>query len=865
MPPTLLTKGKIKKLKWFSKETEHEANNLLGVKFIMEYLLKRVNFKNFPSNIKPYGCGSHVLILRSGTGSGKSTTIPDYLYKTFFEKTKKTIIITEPTRATTESIPYDIVKYNADLKMGVNIGYQTGIAAKKPARGILFCTTGVLLQFLKLFDDETIIKKYSFILIDEVHMRETTMDMCMYYLKLFLKRNWDKVDCPFVIFMSGTFEPELFLNYFECKSDSFLDVEGLSFPITDYFTKYDLSDYISYIGDLIESIHIENISDINKTEFCDILIFLQGMGKISQIEEKIHYLNSVVFSNGLEFSIKHSRDQMIKYNTQRKTGGDVQNLYLLPVIVMSEHLNKGSTEYIKLYSDIKTLKVPIYKFIDGKKTDEILHYSSVSRRIILGTNAIETGMTIDTLGYCIDSGWVLDTIFMPNYGCLMMVEKGIPKSSALQRRGRVGRKATGSFYGCYTKETYDTFPKNKISNIIKEDITELLLSIIISETETSLEVNSNINKINNINLNSPSDGIEYYPDIINTKKHDDANLFRIEMFEQNNEFKINNLFHEKYQIKSKNEFDVSKLEFIQSISSDSLCFSLEKLYVLGFINNKYQPTIFGLYASKFTKLSMENIRLLLGGYAHGCNIPDLITIASFLQMGSFKLGIKRKKYNYCDIFDTNDTYKANCYAKYFIRDDFIEFIFIWDEFMSVTNSVYEYLRKSGKTGKNYFKLINDWCEKKRFNINNLLNIVEIRNEIMLVMRQIGLNPYYNGLNMDYRKYNLVNLLNDNFVCGYNEIKKIKKTIYEAYRLNLFILDSKTDKYVNYNYGYKLTNTDNILLKPVFIHDKKIKSKYIIVSSVSLKSDLNSSLYEFTGSDVCVLDDFVNPDLDFILH
>ena len=124
--PTLLTKGNIVPQKWMSVSEKQDGQNKITKDFLIDFISNRVpERRNEHSKIKPKSFGYKVILLKSGTGSGKSTVLPPELYYKFFEKKHKTIVITEPRRLTAESIPEDILKYHSKLKMGVNIGWQT--------------------------------------------------------------------------------------------------------------------------------------------------------------------------------------------------------------------------------------------------------------------------------------------------------------------------------------------------------------------------------------------------------------------------------------------------------------------------------------------------------------------------------------------------------------------------------------------------------------------------------------------------------------------------------------------------------------------------------------------------------------------
>ena len=65
-----------------------------------------------------------------------------------------------------------------------------------------------------------------------------------------------------------------------------------------------------------------------------------------------------------------------------------------------------------------------------------------------------------------------------------------------------------------------------------------------------------------------------------------------------------------------------------------------KLYNFGLIYGNGYPTSLGLLINKIRNLSIENAIMVLSGYNYGCNILDLITIASYNMVGKSKLILK---------------------------------------------------------------------------------------------------------------------------------------------------------------------------------------------------------------------------------
>ena len=862
----------------FHKDKD-ELEKIRPIDYILNFINDRIPQSSFePEIIKPKGIGSRVIIIKAGTSSGKSTTIPPELYNKFYEISRKNIIVTQPRVLTAVDIPLQVIQFYKNLKLGENIGFKTGIVERKPNRGIIYMTIGVLIQQLKLLDDEAIMKKYSFILIDEVHDRSIQTDTALFYLKSFLQRNWQLSTCPLLILMSATIEPEIFMNYFECPENHFIEVKGFSHPIDNQFSKYQLSNYISYAINMAEKTHLENLTDIdNNILVRDILIFVQGNKDAKIIIEKLHKFNSEILEKTqteIDLYLSNINQNINKNKINEITGGKDLPYYICPILITSDTYKEGGNDYKNLFSDLALLSVPIYS--SDKK---IIKYVKPSRKIIVGTNVVETGLTIPTLKYCIDTGFAKVNEFNPNFGISLFINKPITHDSAMQRRGRVGRKTSGIWYPCYTEEIFNNMINMSFPQIINNEITDMLLALIISETKTEIRLATNQE------IKYKNDEFQKYKQInrkINIDNLDKNLNNKIEsklLIEKDKIFQMNQFDQELYIISSNNVFEAKNMDFIQFPPADSIIYSLEKLHGLGFINYDYSPTIFGFYGSKIRKVKIENIRLLFACYSYGGNMLDLITIIAMLE-AKFNLKInKYKPRNLLGLSDIENTY----YYKFIFADDFIEYLLIWYEFMDILNSYQNSFNeneiivnetkttktkttktkttktKTTKTNKNLnFDKINNWAKENGFNIKDFYNITELRDEIIENFLILGLNPYYNGLNLPKGTYNLLNIMKRNIKEGYEEIIKIKKCIYEGYRYNLAIYNKKLNTYVTNKTHLPVTLETKLIRL-----DKKNLPMYVIIGKIELKeSNKEKGTYEFIGSQISILDGYVNIDTEY---
>lgn len=767
--PSLLVRGNLVK-----KEDARPLDH------IMDFISDLVPSKGEQPKSKPRSLSDKVVVLKAGTGSGKSTTIPPELYKRFFERNRKSIAVTQPRVLTAIDLVYTILNIDtySDLILEKNIGFNTGDYKRPPRKGIEFMTVGLLLQ--KFVDPERVKAKYGFIVIDEVHERSIELDTLIFLIKSFLKVNWKDPDCPLIILMSATFDHKLFMRYFDDVPESnYFEVKGQSFPIQENFAKYDVTSVKDYA--LGKALELHEKDDSTK----DILIFVHG-GVL--MEELIEELN--------------------KYNLKLHEQGNRR--YVAPIKLTSETNRLGGREYVQTFSPIENLLVNLKPNV---------HVRPI-RRIFVATNVAETGVTIDTLKYCIDTGLVSSSEFDPEYACSSILTKAVSQSAARQRRGRVGRKAPGFWYPCYTQQTYDSLPIDQLSQMLTQDLTLELLHIICNECDLELSEQ----KPEKEELHMP--GTPRRP----TKKNKCPETFI--------KHRLSDI---QYVLRQNKSLDLQTIDFFESPSASSLEYSLEKLNLMGMITNARSGilvTIWGYYANRFRKISIESIRSIFEGYRVGACILDLITIASFL--GNWR-SVFTKEYNYRNPTKASLDKEVLMHSRVLLADEFIDCIFLMEEFKRQVT-----LQKDPSK----------WCEKQGVKLSGLVKVIQLRDDLVNDMIVNGLNPFYNGLGVSHC---CINLRARDYKTFRSEICKLKQCIYAGYRLNLL----KREEF-GYSRVYRKrpVKVRSKLLQPIVENIER--PLYVVCASISLSSWKNKMSFMGDGP-ISVLDGFVDVDEEFVFN
>lgn len=806
--PSLLIKGNLVADKYV-KQSVANPDLILPLDYIMNFISNRIpdGFKSKPK-IKPTSYGDKLILIKAGTASGKSTTIPPTLFLRFFDRLKKSICVSQPRVLNAISIPLDIINIPGyeEFKIEKNIGFLTGDFKRPPnEKGITFMTVGILLNQLINMTAEEISLRYSFIVLDEIHERSADMDTLLFLIKKFLQENWKNDDCPLILAMSATFEPDLFFKYFNCPKHHFIEVKGISFPITTHYSKFDVMDIKSFAVQKAIELHENNQDDFKHT-VKDIIIFVHSNELGKEITSKLHAYN---------------------YQLYKSTNKN----YIAPIQLTREINRIGSKEYMDTFSLIDIIRMHV---VD--ENGQILTSVKPIRRIIVSSPIAEVGLTIETLKYCIDTGFIISAEFNPEFACSMTLAKNITKGIALQRKGRVGRKAPGVWYPCYTEETFNHLPQDQFSEMLTRDVTDRMLNILCKESEVMI-------------------------DHIDTSSHKYKKMIK-------DAFYINKLYDNKPQIiKHLKKIDFAQIDFFESPGATMLEFSMEKLSGLGMIDKFYNPTLFGYFANKFRKLSVEAIRMILSGYCWGANIPDLITIAAFVSV-EYR-NICTKQYQLRNPVKVKLDEEVLLHTRVLFADEFVDSLFLWEEFLKVLENMNKaivkqsfYVTKITSKTKTRISTVEDWCVQNNVKYTGLLAVAQLRDDVFTSMLKMGLNPYYNGLELERGKYNLSNIVKTNIANGVSELIKIKRCIMEGFRFNLLRWSEEDKCYQRVWKTYPVL-VKSALTKPIM--EQQSKPLYLIAAAIHLTKGFSKNKpFEFRAeAPISILDGFIDIDKRFL--
>ena len=764
-PITLLRKGFLVAR---MGENQADLDKIVPLDYIMNWFGKKLDSKTANS------MSDRVVVLVAKTASGKSTAIAPSLYLRFFNKYRKRIVITQPRVLTTMEIPKDIGNietYKKPNKEGLsielyrNLGYQTQeFVRKTKEKGILFCTTGILLQFLKNMSDEQFIKKFKFIMIDEAHDRSLDVDLVLLLMKQLISRNLSN-NPPFLVLMSATLNVEQYSKYFNTKT--VFEVNGQSKPIEVIYPSVDVDNIYSKTCEIVkelENYEQQNPSDVLDKGIRDVIVFMPATGPIKRMITSLTKLNT---------SLKKK---------------------ILPISITSADINGGTDNYRLIMEDFTKLKVEV----EGKKVPAY-------RRVIVSTNVAETGLTLESLRYCIDTAFQFTNEFNPRYGLNIMTTKPTTSSMSLQRKGRVGRKHAGIFYPLFTESTFNAMIVDNTPSVDVEDITSHLLALIANESMV------NTDKLPVYRMLSPpsDDSIKYSLEKLYSLGAIDATGNITQLGKMMNTFRKMNI-------------ESCKMILSGLVSGASI---------------KELVCLACLLTIRKSDILLDKKETGIVPFDAGILFDELYEIGSTFDRSR------------CDTLNFN-----RLKAKLLIGCEMLEMLLIYQRF-------------SAKAATLSVGDLETWCQDKGLNYYKLCSITESIDEVywqMLV--QIKINPLHRSTQQSELYQTLKRSSDINNTELVDSVIKLKQCIYEGYKNNILIWNEEENSFQTSS-GLNVSVLSKIAsrlsyqkLGASFDQDKP---KILIYKELITRQDPKTGKFVHEASMISTMDGFVQVDINFL--
>ncbi|KAG5979261.1 hypothetical protein E4U55_005372 [Claviceps digitariae] len=394
------------------------------------------------------GSDSRVLVLVGETGSGKSTQVPQFLYRESWCRRQKihvpasqdemfvggTIAITQPRRVAATTLAHRVSQEAGTPlgKVGSDgrglVGYSVRFDHRVPkGTKIKFLTEGTLLQELLR---DPYLRQYSAIVVDEIHERSLDVDLLVGFLKQIIHTGTEmRGGIPLrVVIMSATADVDVIKSFFADASPAglsgdlvqVLHIEGRQFPVEVVHEAQPVADIQDALVKRILKIHVEEPLP------GDILAFLTGQEEIEAVQKLIEEYATTLASN-------------------------MPRIKVLP-----------------LYGQLS---------VDGQREAFQPVSTRFTRKIVLATNIAETSVTVPGVRYVVDCGKAKIKQYRPRLGMESLLAKPISKSSAVQRTGRAGREAPGKCFRLYTDAAFEALQETDLPEILRNDVLGAVLTM----------------------------------------------------------------------------------------------------------------------------------------------------------------------------------------------------------------------------------------------------------------------------------------------------------------------------------------------------------------------------------------------------
>ncbi|XP_075591155.1 uncharacterized protein LOC142598076 [Dermatophagoides farinae] len=386
-----------------------------------------------------------VTIIVAETGSGKTTQLPQIIYKHLLSNrnlsnsryNKPLIVCTQPRRIAAINVA-TTVSNNLGFELGREVGYSVRFDDKTSwSTRIKFATDAYLVREAMT---DPYFSVYDYIIIDEAHERSVSSDLLLSLLKITMV----KKPTLKIIITSATLDIKAFIDFF--PKANILNIPGRAFPVDVTHYPFTPKDFIAAAVQELFNIHLNQTYNVDQPS--DILVFLTGI-------DDIFTFNYLVYQ---------------KFRSFENSSTKISPLILVPVI---SFLSKEDQSHI----------FKQFKF----------------RKCVVATNIAETSITVVGIKYVVDCGYVKTMKYNSKLRVNSLCLEPCTKSASKQRAGRAGRMGHGYCQRLFTQEDFLLMQDAAKPKILCTNIESIILILLNLNIKNIFE-HAMINRPNDDNL-----------------------------------------------------------------------------------------------------------------------------------------------------------------------------------------------------------------------------------------------------------------------------------------------------------------------------------------------------------------------------
>jgi len=184
------------------------------------------------------------------------------------------------------------------------------------------------------------------------------------------------------------------------------------------------------------------------------------------------------FPESLEVQVRHALELLIA----QENSGDI--LAFLPG---AAEIHRVMRECDETARHAGLLMLPLHGSLPPEEQDRAVAPAS-RRKLILATNVAESSITVEGVTAVIDSGLARLATWSQWTGLQTLKVSRVSKASAKQRAGRAGRTGPGRVLRLYTVEDYQLRPEHDTPEILRSDLSQLLLALRAMQIDTGRNI-----------------------------------------------------------------------------------------------------------------------------------------------------------------------------------------------------------------------------------------------------------------------------------------------------------------------------------------------------------------------------------------
>uniref|UniRef100_A0A0N4ZH83 RNA helicase n=1 Tax=Parastrongyloides trichosuri TaxID=131310 RepID=A0A0N4ZH83_PARTI len=387
------------------------------------------------------------VLIKSNTGSGKSTQVAQFLLKHYINNLKGAefnCIITQPRRLSAISLAKRVAQERYEI-IGESVGYCVRFdkVDPRPYGSIVFGTVGTVLKKLA-----SGFRGISHIIVDEVHERSLDTD----FLLIILKKLMNLYSNLKVILMSATVDTSQFERYID--GIRVIELEGTSFEVQELYLDEFIQHYQYFPSHFIKPDDFD--TDKKKWSFDNIPENKISSLIATNIAEQIEQCEDFPFEIIIQM-IRESAKHMFAVNDFGSILIFVPGWSEIATCIKQLEESENSDIYYTL---------PLHSNLSTEEQNRVFEIPPEGKiKVIISTNIAESSITVNDVLYIIDS--CKQKMQMRHHDTAASVFRigWASKDCMEQRKGRAGRVRPGYCYRLVTKKLWNLLQQQSEAEI----------------------------------------------------------------------------------------------------------------------------------------------------------------------------------------------------------------------------------------------------------------------------------------------------------------------------------------------------------------------------------------------------------------